>query len=137
MNETRKDLANLKCVPCQGGIPPMLDKKIEQMLPSVLGWELIVEDGYEKIRRRYTFKNFVKAMEFTNNVAEIAEEQGHHPDIFISWNIVELTLWTHAIKGLHENDFILAAKIDEMKTSQIEYIIIRKIDYFDSVYLLS
>ena len=115
MSETRKDLANLKCVPCRGGIPPMLDEKISQLLPSIPGWELVIDGGYEKIQREYKFKNFVKAMEFTNKVAEIAEDQGHHPDIFISWNIVELTLWTHAIKGLHENDFILAAKIDEMK----------------------
>ncbi|PNX50685.1 MAG: 4a-hydroxytetrahydrobiopterin dehydratase [Thermoplasmata archaeon M9B2D] len=115
MTETRKDLANLKCVPCRGGIPPLIDLKIKQMLPAVPGWERIKEDGVDKIRRKYKFKNFVEAMEFTNGVAEIAEEQGHHPDIYIQWNIVELTLWTHAIKGLHENDFILAAKIDEMK----------------------
>ena len=115
MTETRKDLANLECVPCRGGIPPLIDLKIKQMLPAVPGWERIKEDGVDKIRRKYKFKNFVKAMEFTNKVAEIAEDQGHHPDIFIQWNIVELTLWTHAIKGLHENDFILAAKIDEMK----------------------
>jgi len=114
MSESRKDLANLKCTPCRGGIPPMPENKVTQMLPSVPGWELIIDDGYEKIRRRYKFKNFVEAMKFTNMVAEIAEEEGHHPDIFISWNIVELTLWTHAINGLHENDFILAAKIDEM-----------------------
>jgi 4a-hydroxytetrahydrobiopterin dehydratase len=115
MGETRRDLANLKCTPCRGGIPPLFDVKINQMLPSVPGWERIKENGYDKIRRRYKFKNFVKAIEFTNRVAQIAEEEGHHPDIFIQWNIVELTLWTHAINGLHENDFILAAKIDEMK----------------------
>jgi 4a-hydroxytetrahydrobiopterin dehydratase len=115
VSEPRKDLANLKCVPCRGGIPPMLGTKINLMLPSVPGWERVKEDGFDKIRRRYKFKNFIKAIEFTNRVAEIAEEQGHHPDIFIQWNVVELTLWTHAINGLHENDFILAAKIDEMK----------------------
>jgi 4a-hydroxytetrahydrobiopterin dehydratase len=113
MDETGADLVNLKCIPCRGGVPPLEGTKIAELLPLVTGWEKITEDGYDKIRRKYKFKNFRKAMEFVNRVAAIAEEQGHHPDIYIEWNVVILTLWTHAIKGLHENDFIVAAKIDQ------------------------
>ncbi|MFW9849335.1 MAG: 4a-hydroxytetrahydrobiopterin dehydratase [Candidatus Thorarchaeota archaeon] len=110
----RDELAKIQCVPCRGGIPPLEDVRIREMLPIVEGWDRIKEDGYDKIRRTYKFKNFKKAMEFVNSVAEIAEEQGHHPDIFIQWNKVTFTLWTHAIKGLHDNDFIMAARIDEL-----------------------
>lgn len=112
MNESGTELAKLKCVPCRGGVPPLKEAGIAELLPSVAGWDKIKEDGYDKIRRRYKFRNFPEAMKFVNTVAEIAEEQGHHPDIYIQWNIVVLTLWTHAIKGLHKNDFILAARID-------------------------
>ena len=115
MSKKREELAKLQCVPCRGGIPPLVDLKIQELLPVVAGWDRIKEEGYDKIRREYKFKNFKKAMEFVNRVADVAEEQDHHPDIFIQWNVVIFTLWTHAIKGLHDNDFIMAAKIDELK----------------------
>jgi len=87
--------------------------KIKLMLNVVPGWTKSVGD-IDKIEKLYEFKNFKEAMVFVNKVAEIAEEQGHHPDIFIQWNKVTLMLWTHAINGLFENDFILAARIDEL-----------------------
>ncbi len=112
MTKTKKELAALQCIPCRGGIPPLIDLRISELLPAVPEWARVEENGFDKIRREYKFKDFKKAMEFVNSVAEIAEAQDHHPDIFIQWNRVVLTLWTHAINGLHDNDFIMAAKID-------------------------
>ena len=94
----------------------MKGEKIKLMLDVVPGWTKSAGE-IDKIEKLFKFKNFEEAMVFVNKVAEIAEEQDHHPDIFIQWNKVTLTLWTHAIKGLFENDFILAAKIDELKYS--------------------
>ncbi len=112
MASSRKNLASLTCIPCRGGIPPLTPEKIEKMMILVEGWNL--KNGPDQIIRKYRFKDFKEAMVFVNRVAEIAEEQNHHPDISIHWNEVTLTLWTHAINGLYENDFIVAAKIDEM-----------------------
>jgi 4a-hydroxytetrahydrobiopterin dehydratase len=114
MVKTRKDLAMLTCVPCRGGIPPLETPRINEMMNIVPGWKL-QREGIDKIEKRFEFKNFKKAMIFVNKVADVANEQDHHPDIFIHWNEVTLTLYTHAIKGLHDNDFIIAAKIDELK----------------------
>jgi 4a-hydroxytetrahydrobiopterin dehydratase len=105
-------LAQGHCIPCEAGTPPMPPEQVQQMLPHVPGWEL---EGDTKITRRFRFKDFVAAMAFVNKVAALAEAEGHHPDIHISWNRVRLDLTTHAIKGLSENDFIMAAKIDEVK----------------------
>jgi 4a-hydroxytetrahydrobiopterin dehydratase len=113
VEKTRKELASLACVPCRGGTPPMEGEKIKRMLEVVPGWTKSAGE-IDKIEKLFKFKNFAEAIIFVNKVAEIAEEQDHHPDIFIQWNKVTLTLWTHAIKGLFENDFILAAKIDEL-----------------------
>ena len=113
MTKTREELASLKCVPCRGGVPLMEQGKVKLMLDVVPGWKKSA-GNIDKIEKLFEFKNFREAMVFVNKVAEIAEEEGHHPDIFIQWNKVTLTLWTHAIKGLFENDFILAAKIDEL-----------------------
>lgn len=102
-------LKDKKCVPCEGGTPPLDSAKIEELLKEVPGWSVIEN---KKIEREFKFKNFQLAMEFVNKVAEIAEKEGHHPDIFLhNWNKVKISLSTHAIKGLSENDFILAAKI--------------------------
>ena len=115
MSKDRKQLAALKCVPCRGGVPPLADTRIKEMITAVPGWTRINDGGIDKIQKEFKFKDFKAAMSFVNKVAEIAEEQWHHPNIMIDWNKVTLTLWTHAIKGLFDNDFILAAKIDEMK----------------------
>lgn len=113
MSKTRKELAALTCIPCRGGIPPLAEIKVKEMIGSVPGWTW-KRNGADKIEKEYTFKDFKEAMFFVNKVANVAEEQDHHPDIFIHWNKVTLTLWTHVIKGLFDNDFILAAKIDEL-----------------------
>jgi 4a-hydroxytetrahydrobiopterin dehydratase len=113
VEKTRKELALLTCVSCRGNTPPMEGEKIKLMLDVVPGWTKSAGE-IDKIEKLFKFKNFAEAIIFVNEVAEIAEEQDHHPDIFIQWNKVTLTLWTHAIRGLFENDFILAAKIDEL-----------------------
>jgi 4a-hydroxytetrahydrobiopterin dehydratase len=105
------DLASKTCVPCRGGIPPLSADEARELLSKALEWSL--EENGTRLKRRFEFEDFVKAMAFVNRVADIAEEQGHHPDIAIHWNKVDLVLWTHAIGGL-ENDFILAAKVDRL-----------------------
>jgi len=106
-----EDLIKLKCIPCEGGIDPLTRKEFSTYLDQVSDWAVI--DNDTKIQREFTFKDFKEALDFVNAAGEIAEEEGHHPNIYIhSWNKVEMTLYTHAINGLSENDFILAAKID-------------------------
>ena len=104
-------LANKKCTPCEGGTKPMAKKEAEEYLSQAKDWNL----AGHKIEKEFVFKDFKEAMKFVNKVAEIAESEGHHPDIHISWNRVRLDLSTHSIRGLSENDFILAAKIDRLE----------------------
>jgi 4a-hydroxytetrahydrobiopterin dehydratase len=106
------DFAKKKCVPCEGGVPVLTKEQVKQFLPEVPGWE--GDTNSRKISKRWKFKNFVEAMQFVNKVAELAEEEGHHPDIHVSYSRVTLELWTHAIGGLSENDFILSAKINAL-----------------------
>lgn len=106
------ELTKKKCVPCEGGTPPMQTKEAGKLLQQVPRWQLAEISGTNAIERKFKFKDFAEAMKFVNKVAAIAEEEGHHPDITINWNTVTLQLSTHAIKGLSENDFIMAAKID-------------------------
>lgn len=105
-------LSDKTCVPCRGGIPPLTENEARAYAAATPEWKL-VENG-TRLFRRFEFADFKAAMEFVNRVADLAEEEGHHPDICIHWNRVELTLWTHKIGGLHENDFILAAKTDRL-----------------------
>ncbi|HEY7112132.1 MAG TPA: 4a-hydroxytetrahydrobiopterin dehydratase [Thermoanaerobaculia bacterium] len=105
-------LASRHCVPCRGGVAPLSETAAAKLLAETPRWSL--GEGATRLSRRFEFRDFVQAMEFVNRVAEIAEAEGHHPDIAIHWNKVELTLWTHAIGGLHENDFIVAARIDRL-----------------------
>lgn len=107
------DLTKQHCVPCEGGTAPLAGKDLELLVKSVRDWKL---DQNAKISKEFKFKNFIEAMKFVNQIAEIAEKEGHHPDISISYNRVRLELTTHAIGGLSQNDFILAAKIDEALT---------------------
>jgi 4a-hydroxytetrahydrobiopterin dehydratase len=102
------ELTQKQCVPCEGGIPSLDKAAVKRLLTQVSGWSL---EG-KWISKEIKFKNFVAAVEFVDRVADIAEEEGHHPDIHIHYNIVRFDIWTHAIDGLSENDFILAAKID-------------------------
>ena len=105
------ELAGRHCVACDKGTLPLTRDEASPYLPQVPQWE--VREG-KSLRRRFRFKDFVEAMAFLNRVAQVAEEEGHHPDIFISYNRVRIDLATHAIGGLSENDFILAAKIDRI-----------------------
>lgn len=104
-------LGEKHCVPCEGGIPRMKAAEIARHLPEVPGWEA----QRERLCRLFKFKDFAGAMKFVNRMAEIAEAERHHPDFSVHYNQVEVTLWTHAVGGLSENDFILAAKIDSSR----------------------
>lgn len=104
------DLTKKHCVPCEGGVDPFNTEQIKTYIGMLdLPWEVV--DG-KKLQHEFKFKNFKEAMRFVNKVAELAEIEGHHPDIHIFYNRVTLELWTHAIGGLSENDFIMAAKIE-------------------------
>jgi 4a-hydroxytetrahydrobiopterin dehydratase len=103
-------LAQGHCVACEAGMPPLSEEQARELLPQVPGWQL---EG-NTLTRRFKFKDFQGSMAFVNRVAELAESEGHHPDIHISWNRVRLELTTHSIKGLSENDFIMAARINEV-----------------------
>jgi len=105
------DLASKNCVPCRGGVPPLAGKELEALAKQVPEWKVV--DGHH-IVRLFKFSNFVQALAFVNKVGELAEQQGHHPDILLAWGKAEITTWTHAINGLTESDFILAAKIDAL-----------------------
>ena len=105
------DLTQKRCVPCEGGVPPLEKSEVEKLLAQVAGWSL----GEKWITKEFQFKNFVQPLEFVKRVAELAESEGHHPDIHIHYNRVGFDIWTHAIDGLTENDFILAAKINALK----------------------
>jgi len=105
------DLASKTCVPCRGGVPALKGQELQNLLRQVPGWEVIQE---HHLHRAYTFPDFKSALAFVNRVGELAEEQGHHPDIFLTWGKVEVTIWTHKIDGLTESDFILAAKIEQL-----------------------
>lgn len=103
-------LASKGCVPCEGGVPKLTPRQIAKLLPQVDGWVV----AGETIRKSRTFFDFLDAMDFCNSMADIAEDEGHHPDFCVHFNRVDVTIWTHAIGGLSENDFILAAKIDRI-----------------------
>lgn len=110
------DLAKKHCVPCEGGMPPLTDEKEDELIKQITGW-ILLRDGTHKIHRMFTVKNFKEAIAFVNKVAELAEREGHHPDIKIIYNKVSLDLFTHAVGGLSENDFIMASKINKVRTT--------------------
>ena len=107
------DLASKECVPCRGGVPPMQGDEIKKFVEQLDGWEVIEEHHLRKV---FEFKDFREALDFVNRIGELAEEQGHHPDISFGWGRDEVTIWTHKIDGLTESDFILAAKIDKQES---------------------
>lgn len=105
------DLASKTCVPCRGGTPPLKGEELDDLRRQIPGWEVVEE---HHLRRRFRFKNFREALDFVNRVGELAEKQGHHPDVGFGWGYAEVTVYTHKIDGLTESDFILAAKISEL-----------------------
>ena len=119
-------LLQKKCVPCEGGTPPLEAEKIQEFLKQVEGWE-VEED--KRIKKKFKFKTFRESIDFVNQVANLAEEEGHHPDIHIRYNRVTFELTTHAIKGLSENDFIMASKIDLLHNweEKVEKVVVKKL----------
>jgi 4a-hydroxytetrahydrobiopterin dehydratase len=107
-------LAAKTCVPCRGGVPPLKGSELAALHTQVPEWQVVKE---HHIVRLFKFPDFKQALAFVNRVGELAEEQGHHPDILLAWGKVEITLWTHKIDGLTESDFIMAAKIDRLAGS--------------------
>jgi 4a-hydroxytetrahydrobiopterin dehydratase len=106
-----EQLASKACVPCKGGTPPLKGEELEELRRQVPEWEVVEE---HHLRRRFRFKNFRESLSFVNRVGELAEEQGHHPDIGFGWGYAEISVWTHKINGLTESDFIFAAKVDTL-----------------------
>ena len=105
-------LTSKTCVPCRGGIPPLEEAESRAFLDQTPGWELI--DDATKIRRTFSLGDFAESMALVNKVGDLAEEEGHHPDIAFGWGYCTVLFYTHKIKGLHENDFIMAAKVNEL-----------------------
>ena len=110
------ELSGKHCVPCEGGGYPLSQEDEDRLIKKISDWNLHRENIH-KINRVFQFKDFLKAIEFVNNISKVAEKEGHHPDIHIYYNKVEIDLYTHAVKRLSENDFIMAAKIDLLKTT--------------------
>jgi len=104
-------LAEKTCVPCKGGVPPLKGDALTSLAKQVEGWAVVDE---HHLKRLFKFPDFREALKFVNRVGELAEEQGHHPDIYLAWGKVEITIWTHKVDGLTESDFILAAKINRL-----------------------
>jgi len=108
------DLASKKCVPCEGGVKPFTPPEIQRYLKLIPDWRVV--EG-KKIQKELKFRDFVELMHFVDRMAQLAECEGHHPDFFVSYNRLTVTIWTHAIQGLSENDFILAKKLDNLAAS--------------------
>ena len=104
-------LAQKHCVPCRGGVPPLKGAELENLKNQVTGWQVVEE---HHLTKTYTFPDFLKALDFVNRAGAIAEQEGHHPDLYLSWGKVGVKIWTHKIDGLTESDFVLAAKIDQI-----------------------
>ena len=108
------ELSEKTCVPCRGGEPRLTAEQIDEYLKQVEGWELVEVKGVQRIRGRFRFPDFAEALAFTQDVGRAAEEQDHHPRIVTQWGSVTVDWWTHAIGGLHDNDFVMAAKTDRL-----------------------
>jgi 4a-hydroxytetrahydrobiopterin dehydratase len=104
------DWKEKRCIPCEGGVPKVSEEQAAEWLKTLSGWEV----RGDRLHKTLTLKDFRAAMSLLNQVAEVAEEEGHHPDFCVHYNRIEFTVWTHAIGGLSENDFILAGKIDSL-----------------------
>jgi 4a-hydroxytetrahydrobiopterin dehydratase len=108
------NLASGKCVACRAGEPTLTDHEIAELQPQLPDWQVKEVEGMKRLERVFKFKNFAQALEFTNKIGKIAEEENHHPLIITEWGKVTLDWWTHKIGGLHRNDFIMAARSDEL-----------------------
>ncbi|MCP4723671.1 MAG: 4a-hydroxytetrahydrobiopterin dehydratase [bacterium] len=116
--ENPMELSTKKCTPCRGGVPPLEGEKLRDFMKQINGWLLIDE---KKIQKKFIFSNFIEAIDFVNEAGRIAEYEGHHPDLFVHYNEVTVYLWTHKINGLYDNDFIMAAKIDGIRETELTF----------------
>lgn len=107
------ELSEVKCVPCEGEAVALSDAEIAELTEELPEWEVEFRDEIPQLERRFTFKNFRKALAFTNQIGELAEEAGHHPALLTEWGKVTVTWWSHSLKGLHKNDFVMAARTDK------------------------
>jgi 4a-hydroxytetrahydrobiopterin dehydratase len=107
-------LTESTCVPCRGGVPTLSDAEIATLLPHVPHWMVESVDGVKRLRREFRFPDFRTALDFAVRVGELAEQEQHHPDLHVAWGKVMVEVWTHKIRGLHQNDFIIAAKTDAL-----------------------
>jgi 4a-hydroxytetrahydrobiopterin dehydratase len=110
-------LAQMKCVACSRDAPTVTEGEIAELHPQVPDWELVEVEGVKQLTRVFPFPNFAEALAFTRQVGELAEEEGHHPALLTEWGRTTVTWWTHKIKGLHRNDFVMAAKTDQLAGS--------------------
>jgi 4a-hydroxytetrahydrobiopterin dehydratase len=107
-------LTSEKCTACRRDSPRVTEQEISELKPLILEWKLVERDGIQRLERVFTFANFADALGFTNRVGALAEEEGHHPAILTEWGRVTVTLWTHKIRALHRNDFVMAAKLNSL-----------------------
>ena len=110
------DLVKQKCVACRADAPRVTDDELPDLLKQIPDWQPVTDDSVLKLNKVFNFDNYSDAISFTNKIAQLAEEEDHHPAILLEWGRVEVTWWTHKIGGLHKNDFIAAAKTDLLKT---------------------
>jgi 4a-hydroxytetrahydrobiopterin dehydratase len=108
------DLARERCVACRRDAPTVSDAELAELAPQVPDWEVVEVEGIRRLERAFSFDDFAAAMQFANAVAELAEQEGHHPALLVEWGKVTVTWWTHKIGGLHRNDFVMAAKTDAL-----------------------
>ena len=112
------ELSEMKCTACRGDEPTLTDDEIAELLPQVPDWQVVEREGVKRLERVFEFSNFAQALAFTNKVGDQAEEEGHHPALLTEWGKVTVNWWTHKIGGLHQNDFIMAARTDELSGSR-------------------
>ncbi|WP_041463965.1 4a-hydroxytetrahydrobiopterin dehydratase [Pelodictyon luteolum] len=108
------ELNKTKCVSCSEGLPPLAERESEELLKEIPEWVIVSEDGVSRLVRTFTFENFREAMAFAGSVGELAESEQHHPKLVTEWGKVRVEWWTHAVHGLHMNDFVMAARTDEL-----------------------
>lgn len=116
------DLNQMTCEACRIGAPTVSSQQFAQYMSQLPDWEIVEIEGIKRLRRTYTFADFIQAMAFTHQVGIIAEQQGHHPAILTEWGKVTVTWWSHKIKGLHVNDFVMAARTDRLASTSVERI---------------
>jgi len=107
-----ENLTGLSCIACRGGEPALTESEIADLMPKIPAWQAVTQDNILRLQRVFKLKNYAQALGFTNKVGALAEEQDHHPLIVLEWGRVTIQWWTHVVRGLHKNDFIMAAKTD-------------------------